>query len=566
MLVNITNLFHADSYVIHPLLGDGYQMQTISVLVEGSKCYMKVTKNTTCGDVIQHLLNYNGLKENEKDSYFLIVSNNITEKQLSNNANILNVSNDLNSKINKIHFIMRKKAHLFVPKISIAKRRRLCEKSSAKEEKVEKVASNPLDTLKYAPQEKVCKQIRGVKRLYQLVQVQKRRLSEMYQKLNGTTKFLKQTMGKKTIDPRADNSLDQFLTNVNKENMQGFLNFCDEVAIKEMENLSSVVPTSSSVDRSVMHGHVKLMPHTFESSLVEYKKENKMVNENSLSELNNAFEDVTNDVLILDDKPYHRSEGEGHIGAMALPPSRSLTIADPSRMRRNEKLLQSTPIANKTMTYLNKSIKQSRMMRQFGSTRVPLEPPTNLQLMKIPRCDSSLKRRPDGDLSMFISHRKPALSSQEDKCKYFWEQSYVSDSDDSFDQTFLDKGFDDAILDNFDDKRNDFMQSPSSLTVFSSKLPKDHDHPLMAFDKSPREFPHVHDVQQEANDGLNIANLKKKLVNYSLSDSDISSLSCESVGISCDCKKTPCATFTRDYVTRFGYSPESGSHDGPSCI
>ncbi|KAK3581521.1 hypothetical protein CHS0354_031863 [Potamilus streckersoni] len=541
-------------------------MQSISVLVEGRKCYMKVTKSTTCGDVIQHLMNYNGMKENEKDSYFLIVSNNITEKQLSNNANILNESNDLNSKINKTHFIMRKKTHLSVPKISIAKRKRLFEKSSAKEEKFEKVASNPLDTLKYAPQEKVSEQIRGVKRLYQLVQVQKRRLNELNQKLNGTAKFCKQTMGKKTIDSKADNSLDQFLMNVNKENMQGFLNFCDMVATKKMENLSSVLPIASSVDRSVMDAHVKLMPHTFESPLVEYKKEIPLENETSLSELNNAFEDVTNDVLILDDKPYHRSEGEGHIGAVALPPNRSLTIADPSRMRRNEKLLQSTPLANKTMTYLNKSIKESRMMRQFGSTRVPLEPPTNLQLMEIPRCDSSLKRRPDGDLSMFISQRKPALSSQEDKCKYIWEQSYVSDSDDSLDQISLHKELDDAVLDNFDDERNVYMESPSSLTVFSSKLPNDHDHPLLAFDRCPREFPHVHDVQQEANDDLNIGNLKKKLVNYSFSESDISSLSCESIGISCDCKKTPCATFTRDYVTRFGYSPESGSNDGPSCI
>ena len=108
-------------------------MHTISVLVEGRKCYLKVTKDTTCDEVIQYVLNYNGLKENDQDPYFLIVSNTITEKQLSRNAHILKEDNDLNSESNKIHFIMRKKSRLFVPKISIAIRRRLREKSLTKE-------------------------------------------------------------------------------------------------------------------------------------------------------------------------------------------------------------------------------------------------------------------------------------------------------------------------------------------------------------------------------------------------------------------------------------------------
>ncbi|KAL3842733.1 hypothetical protein ACJMK2_020721 [Sinanodonta woodiana] len=172
-------------------------MKTISVLVEGSKCYLKVTETTTCDDVIQYMLNYIGLKENAKDPYYLKVSNNITEQQLPRKSSILNVANDLMSESNKIHFIVRKKTRIFKPKISIAKRRRLRDKSSTTDQKVENYLSTPLDTSKYTPVMNASEQIRGVKRLYELVRVQKRLLSEVYQKLNGTAKCIKQTIRKK---------------------------------------------------------------------------------------------------------------------------------------------------------------------------------------------------------------------------------------------------------------------------------------------------------------------------------------------------------------------------------
>ncbi|KAK3581523.1 hypothetical protein CHS0354_031865 [Potamilus streckersoni] len=433
---------------------DNQKMHSFSVLVEGRNCCLNVTKNTTCGDVIKQLLNYNGMKKmekNDEDSYFLFASNNITEQQLSNKENILNVAKDLMTETNRVHFIMRKKTRLFLPAILNAKLRRLRDKTFDKEVKVEKVESTPLDTSKHTPSIKSNEQIRGVKRLYQLVQVQTRRLSEVYQKLNGTAKFSKRAMEKEALNPTADTSLDKYINNVNNENMQGFLNFCDVVATKEMENLSSFLPTSPSATRSVIDGHMRLMHSTSDSPHMDYTTENKLVNQTKLPEFNDTLEDITNDVLILDDKQYHRGESEGSFGTMAITPIRRLTIADPSRMRWNEKPLHSTPLANKTMTYLNKSIKPSRMMRQIGSTRLALEPLTNLQLKEIPRFDSSLKRRYDGDLSMIISQRKSSFSSQKDKCKYIREQSYVSNSDVSLDRTLLDKELDDSILDNFDD-------------------------------------------------------------------------------------------------------------------
>ncbi|KAL3842774.1 hypothetical protein ACJMK2_020760 [Sinanodonta woodiana] len=533
------------------------QMKTISVLVEGSKCYLKVTKTTTCDDVIQYMLNYIGLKENAQDPYYLIASNNITEQQLPRKSSIMKVANDLMSESNKIHFIVRKKTRIFKPKISIAKRRRLRDKSSTTDQEVENDLSTPLDTSKYTPAMNASEQIRGVKRLYELVRVQKRRLSEVYQKCNDTAKFFKQTITKKTFHSKADTSLDQFLQNVNKENMQGFLNFCDVVATKKMENLSSALPISASVNRSVMEGHVRTLSNTLQSPRVDNTTENPPVKETSVPKLNHDSDALTNDVLISDDNIYQKAKGEKSFGRMALPSSRRLTIADPSRIRWNEEPLHSTPLANKAISYLNKSIKPNRMKRQFGSSRLSQDLMTNRTAKEMPKCDSSLHRRPDGDLSMFICQRKSAFASQTDKYKYFLENCNGSDSKDSLDRTLQDKELDDSVLNNIDDNMNVSVDSSPSFNILSRNVPNDRDHLMLTVDRSPREFPPVHDVQEEYLDDLIKANFKMRLVNYSFSDVDISTLSCESVGMSCDCKKTPCATFTRDYVTRFGYSPES---------
>ncbi|KAL3842734.1 hypothetical protein ACJMK2_020722 [Sinanodonta woodiana] len=531
-------------------------MQTISILVEGRTLYLKETKTTTCDDVIQYILNYNGLKENDKDPYILIVSDNITEKQLSRKAIIQKLVTELKLESNKIHFIMRKKTRIFMPKISIAKHRRLRKKSLTTVKKVENDPSTPLDTSKYTQVRKASEQIRGVKRLYELVRVQKRHLSEVYQKLNGTAKFIKQTIRKKSIQSDdLDTSLDQFLKDVNKESMQGFLNFCDVVATKELEKLSSALTTSMSVNRSVMEDRMRFKLHIMETKHVDYTNKKPLVNENSLFELNNAFKDVTNDALMLDDELHSRVHGEGSFAKMVLPPSRRRIIAGPNRIGWNKEPLHCTPLANKTMSYLNKSLNSIRMKRQFASSRLPQDLLTNRTEQEMPKCDSSLHRGPDGDLSMFIYQRKFAFSSQEDKCKFFWEQSNGSDSDDSLDRTLSDNTHGDDIL-NTKDGNKKVSADSSSSNVLSSKVVNNRDHLVLKFDRNPREFPPMQDVQEDARDDSTKANFKMRLVNYRFSDADISTLTCESVGMSCDCKKTPCATFTRDYVTIFWYSPE----------
>ncbi|KAL3842708.1 hypothetical protein ACJMK2_020696 [Sinanodonta woodiana] len=301
---------------------------------------------------------------------------------------------------------------------------------------------------------KISEQIWVVKRLYKLVQVQKRRLSEVYQKCNGTAKFFKQAIRKKTIDSDADTSLDQFLKRVNKENMQGFLTFCDVVATKELENLSSILPLVPTVERPVINGQLRFIPHILESSLVDYTYGIPLMNDTIPSELNSAFKDVANDVIMLDDELYHRVEGEKRFGTENLPSSRRRTIADPNRIGWDKEPLHSTPLANKTMSYLNKSTKPNRMERQFGSSRLPLDLLTNRTAQEMPKCDSSLHRRPDGDLSMFIFQRKSAFSSQTDKYKYFLENCNGSDSKDSIDRTLQDKALDDSVLNHIDDNRN----------------------------------------------------------------------------------------------------------------
>ncbi|KAL3842707.1 hypothetical protein ACJMK2_020695 [Sinanodonta woodiana] len=504
---------------------------SISVLVEGRNCYLNVTRNTTCGDVIKQLLNSNGMKENEKDSYFLFASNIITEQQLSSKENILNIATNLISETNRVHFIMRKKKRLTLPKLVNTKCRRPRDKTFEKE--VEKVESTPLYTSKLAPSMKSKDPMRGEKRLHQLVQVQKRRLSKVYQKLTGTSKCPKLSIEGETVKPKADTSLDQFYTSVNKEHTHGFFSFCDVVTTKQMGYMASVMPTPPCGDRSVMGGHTKLMQSKLDRPRMDYTTENNLLYESTLAELNVTFEDVTNDVLMLDDTLHHRGEDDGSFRIMNLPLSRRLTIADLGRVRWNEKPLHSTPFANKTMTFLKKPIKSTRMMRQFGSSRLPLDRITNLTRKEIPRSDSSLNRRTDGDLSMSICQTRSDFSSKKDQCKYFWEQSYVSDSDDSLkDQTRLHKEIDDAVL---NDDMNVSTNSVSSFNVRSKKLANEHAHLMLAYNRRPSEFLHENDVQK-AHDSLIKTKLKSKLVNYSVSDLDISSVLCESAEISRDCK------------------------------
>ncbi|KAL3878734.1 hypothetical protein ACJMK2_031065 [Sinanodonta woodiana] len=85
------------------------KMKMISVMVDGMNCLLKVTENTTCGEVIQHLLKLSGFKKSNTDSYFLFASNNITEVRLSKKLKVLKVAEDLASGTNILNFIPARK-------------------------------------------------------------------------------------------------------------------------------------------------------------------------------------------------------------------------------------------------------------------------------------------------------------------------------------------------------------------------------------------------------------------------------------------------------------------------
>ncbi|KAL3842704.1 hypothetical protein ACJMK2_020692 [Sinanodonta woodiana] len=127
---------------------------------------------------------------------------------------------------------------------------------------------------------------------------------------------------------------------------------------------------------------MRLMPYMFQRPNVD-------------SKLSKAFEDVTNDVLMLR-KLYHRGEGGASSVTKGLLPSQRLPNTHPSHMRRNNKPVHSILLSKQTMSYLKTSINLTRLM---GSIRQPLDRLTNLTPKKMSRFDSSVNREPDGDQS-----------------------------------------------------------------------------------------------------------------------------------------------------------------------
>ncbi|KAL3878703.1 hypothetical protein ACJMK2_031047 [Sinanodonta woodiana] len=354
-------------------------MKMISVMVDGMNCLLKVTENTTCGEVIQHLLKLSGFKKSNTDSYFLFASNNITEVRLSKKLKVLKVAEDLASGTNILNFILRKKIRLRMPDLSAITDRRLTEKSSAKELKVETVKPMPYSPVR-AP-----KQIRGVKQLRDLVQVPKRRLIESDYKRNNATYFTKQSTEMSTYfinKSKADN-LDQFPDNAIDRNTNGLLSFCDIVTTKKMDNLPSAWSRSSSVDRSNSDDHMTLMRCKFDRRFVDHANEaldeklNKIIHAISQSNFTTVEDDAAKDILILEDGPYGEDDDHMRFATMSL--SQRVTSTDQRRIGGNVKPVHCTPLAIKTMTYLNRSRKRL-LTRQFGSSQLPLDKLGNLQI------------------------------------------------------------------------------------------------------------------------------------------------------------------------------------------
>ncbi|KAK3586907.1 hypothetical protein CHS0354_008499 [Potamilus streckersoni] len=499
-------------------------MQTISVLVDGRNCYQKVTKNTTCGDVIQHLLKHSGMNIKNKDSYYLSASNNITEQQLSKKLKVLKVVEDLTFGTNSLHFILRKKIRLRVPDFSAMIQRRIDKKSSDREVKFEKVKP-----MHYSPV-RAPKEIRGTKRLRELVQVQKRHLIKSYD----TTKFTKQSTEQNMSimnKSKADVSLDQFPNNVIDENMKGLFSFSDTVTTKKMENLSSAFPRSWSVHRSIIDDHMTLKCK-FDGNYGDHANEtldeklNTIINETSHCTFNTA-EDVAKDMKGEDDT-YYGDECQGSFVKMSSSFRQRITSPSPRRIRKNEKPVNSTPLDNKAMTNLNRSRKRTPMMRQIATSQLDFDTLINLQPEEITRCDSCLSRGTDGALSVPICQRKPTLSREKEGCKHFSRHGYVSKSDENLHYAVLDKELDEVIDSTSDVSINSSNHSASSLHVITgNSQANDRDHSALTFDSSSRVMSCVQDSQY-ANDCLSVETLKTKLVDYSLSDSDISSVAGES--------------------------------------
>ncbi|KAL3878793.1 hypothetical protein ACJMK2_031121 [Sinanodonta woodiana] len=503
-------------------------MKILSVMVDGRNCLLKVTENTTCGEVIQHLLKLSGLKKSNTDSYFLFASNNITEVRLSKKIQVLKAAEDLASGTNLLNFILRKKIRLRMPDVSAITDRRLTEKSSANELKIETVNPMPYSPVR-AP-----KQIRGVKQLRDLVQVPKRRLIESDDKRKNATYFTKQSTEKSTsfINKSKSDCLNQFPGNFIDRNTNGLLSFCDIVTTKKMDNLPSASYRSSSVDRSNSDDHMTLMTCKFDRRFADHANEaldenlNRIIHAISQSKFNTVEDDAAKDILILEDGPY--GEDDDHVRFATMSLSQRVTSTDQRRIRGNVKPVHCTPLANKTMTYLNRSRKRL-LTRQFGSSQLPLDKLGNLQLQEIQRRDSYLFRGADGAPSMFICQRKPAFSKQREGCNYFCEHRHVSEFHDNLDNSLLDKELDKAFDSNADVSLNCFNNSASSNVVFGNIQSNVHDHSVLPFDSSLRVMSYVKVGQEDVNDCSSIHTLKMKLVDYSLSDCEISSVASESV-------------------------------------
>ncbi|KAK3600281.1 hypothetical protein CHS0354_013708 [Potamilus streckersoni] len=496
------------------------EMQTISVLVDGRNCYQKVTKNTTCGDVIQHLLKDSGLNIKNKDSYYLSASNNITEQQLSKKIKVLKVAEDLAFGTNRLHFILRKKIHLPMSDVSAMIQKRLGEKSSAKELKFEKV-----EPVHYAPV-RAPKKIRGVKRLCQLVQVQKRHLNKSYD----TTKFTKQSKERKMYfrnKSKADINLDQFPNNDIDENMKGLFSFGDTVTTKKMENPSSAFSRSRSVGSSNIDDPMTLKCK-FDRNSVDHandtldEKLNTIINELRHCTFNTAEYVEEKDILIVED------EDPGSFVNMSSPFRQSVTSPNLRRIRENEIPIPSCLLENKTMSYLLRSRKRTPMMRQIEAMQSAFDKLTYLQLHEIPGCDNYFSRGTDEALSELISQRKPTFSREEEGCKHFCQHGYVSKSDENLHYDLLDKELDEVIDSTSDVSINSSNHSASSLHVITGNMQSNNrDHSVLSFDSNSRVMSNMQ-ASQYANDSLRVQTLKKKLVDYSLSDSDISSVAGES--------------------------------------
>ena len=226
-----------------------FQMATITIIYNSdARRVSGITRTTTCDDVINVLLRNTGSNEKENAfSFAIFESVGGIERLLPRHTRLLQLQNSWGHEIENVKFVLRKsQCHGLVPKISIAKRKRLCEKR--------KPVSQSVDGSRQCPN--ICKNVserkESARLLVQLTQTQKTKIQKIKDKITGLDKgFNKFRLGfrfKKFTHAKTKSvkdetfevdSMDEFLANVDEDNMEDLLNFCDKVAGQELSRLTS---------------------------------------------------------------------------------------------------------------------------------------------------------------------------------------------------------------------------------------------------------------------------------------------------------------------------------------
>ncbi|KAL3842718.1 hypothetical protein ACJMK2_020706 [Sinanodonta woodiana] len=224
-------------------------MATITIIYNSdARRVSGITRTTTCDDVINVLLRNTGSHEKENAfSFAIFESVGGIERLLPRNTRLLQLQNSWGHEIENVKFVLRKsQCHGLVPKISIAKRKRLYEKR--------KPVSQSVDGSRQCPNisSSVSERKERARLLLQFTQIQKTKIQKNKDKITGLDKGLnkfrlgfrfKKFTHAKTKSVKDEtfevDSMDEFLANVDEDNMEDLLNFCDKVAGQELSRLTA---------------------------------------------------------------------------------------------------------------------------------------------------------------------------------------------------------------------------------------------------------------------------------------------------------------------------------------
>lgn len=184
----------------------------VPIKIDGNLKYVKgVSKYTTCGDVIKMILKKTetGKENGTSDAFGIYESSRGIERLLPAKSRLLKVMRSWGM-ANEYEFVFRKVNTAFAPpKLSEAKRRKLINR------------------------QRPAHKYDNVAQLANIVKSQKSKLNRA--RHESDNEFVKEIYFNDS-----DSSMDEFISHVDKNNMNGFLNFCDAVSAEEINRLSSV--------------------------------------------------------------------------------------------------------------------------------------------------------------------------------------------------------------------------------------------------------------------------------------------------------------------------------------